>query len=555
MTQPYSTPELLSELAALRTRLEEAEDTLTAIQQDRVDALVVDGPQGERVFTIQGADQPYRVMIESMQEGALTLTADGTVLFSNPSFARLVQMPLEQILGSNVRQFIAAAEQEQFVVLLTHGIAGSSVDELHLTTSDGVQVPVSLSLTSLRAYDVPAVCMIVTDLTDRKRYTALAEVQQALRESEARVRTLAESLPALVWMAQPDGFLDYYNQRWFDYTGLSEAQLTGWGWQAVWHPEDLPDGRTRWRESLRTGQPYEYQARLLRAVDGSYRWHLIRAVPVLDSERRVLRWFGTNTDIEEQQRTVVELQRLNEDPQQFSRIVSHDLNEPLRTMSGFVTLLAQRYQGKLDATADEYISFVTDAAQRMQQLIQDLLAYTRVGQPQEFTTVDCEALFTRVVAALQMQITECGATVTHDPLPTVLGDATRLGQVLQNLIGNALKFRGQASPHIHVAAVTEEHQWRFAVRDNGIGIDPSQTERIFQVFQRLHTLSEYPGTGIDLAICKKIVEQHGGRIWVESQPGQGSTFYFTVSAEDGENPTSSPLPTQASSSGTAPRSS
>jgi hypothetical protein len=172
-----------------------------------------------------------------------------------------------------------------------------------------------------------------------------------------------------------------------------------------------------------------------------------------------------------------------------------------------------------------------DGAQRLQQMLADLLTYTRVGG-QEITraAVDCNALLDRVCSDLQIAIQESGARITHDALPTVQADATRLGQVFQNLIGNALKFRGAAPPRVHVSARQEGRRWRFAVRDNGIGVDPKQAERIFQMLQRLHS-REYQGTGIGLAICKKIVERHGGRIWVESTPGEGATFYFTLSDE------------------------
>lgn len=197
-------------------------------------------------------------------------------------------------------------------------------------------------------------------------------------------------------------------------------------------------------------------------------------------------------------------------------------------MINFVQLLARRYQGKPDATAEEYIAFVTDAAQRMQQMLTDLLAYTRVGGPTEtFTAVDYEALLARVLTDHQLVLADTKAEVTNDPLPTVRGDETRLGHMFHNLIGNALKFCGQNPPRIHVSVQQNGDHRRFAVRDNSIGIDPQQAPRIFQVFQRLHTRKEY--TGIGLAICKKIVEQHGGRIWVESMPGEGATFYFTIS--------------------------
>ena len=293
-------------------------------------------------------------------------------------------------------------------------------------------------------------------------------------------------------------------------------------------------------ERLRRGERMDHFETVRRTKDGRAVDVSVTISPIRDEHGSIIGASKIARDITQQKhmerelaRRAAELQRVHDELQQFSHIVAHDLNEPLRTMSNFATLLARCYQGQLDATADEYISFVTDAAQRMQQMLTDLLSYTRVGGPTEtFTIVNSEALLTRVQSELQVAIADAKAEVTHDPLPTVLGDATLLGQVVQNLIGNALKFRGQAPPRIHVSAVKEDRHWRFSIRDNGIGIDPQQAPRLFQVFQRLHTRSEYPGTGIGLAICKKIVERHGGRIWVESRPGEGSIFYFTISDEE-----------------------
>ena len=228
---------------------------------------------------------------------------------------------------------------------------------------------------------------------------------------------------------------------------------------------------------------------------------------------------------------LAELQRVNAEFEQFGYIVSHDLNEPLRTITTYVQLLAQRARDKLDVEANEFIEFAVDGAQRLQGLIADLLAYTRAGGPrEEFTAVDGDALLGRVLTDLQITITESGAAITHDPLPIISGDARRLGQVLQNLLTNALKFRGPAPPRVHVSAQRQGKEWMFSVRDNGIGLEPGHAERIFQVFQRLHPRQEYPGTGMGLAICKKIVERHGGRIWVESEPSKGATFFFTLAA-------------------------
>jgi light-regulated signal transduction histidine kinase (bacteriophytochrome) len=215
--------------------------------------------------------------------------------------------------------------------------------------------------------------------------------------------------------------------------------------------------------------------------------------------------------------------------EQFAYVASHDLQEPLRMITGYTQLLEKRYGDKLDQSAKEYIGFAVDGAKRMQGLIHDLLTYSRVGSKgKAFAWTDCEAVLEKVLAGLQVAVTECGARVTHDPLPTVLGDDIQLGQLLQNLIGNAIKYRDSRLPEVHVSCRQQEADWVFSVRDNGIGIGAQYGERIFQIFQRLHTRSEYEGTGIGLALCKKIVDRHGGRIWVESELGKGSTFYFTI---------------------------
>jgi signal transduction histidine kinase len=248
----------------------------------------------------------------------------------------------------------------------------------------------------------------------------------------------------------------------------------------------------------------------------------------VERQAKAIRMLNTELEQRVAERTA-ELRRSNEELQQFAYVVSHDLQEPLRMVSSYVQLLARRYQDKLDDEANEFIGYAVEGTQRMRQLIQDLLAYSQTGTRQyDLALTDCEELLRQVLSDLRTAIEESGAEVTHDALPQVMADSRQLGQVLQNLLSNAIKFRGQAAVHIHVSARQEGNQWVFSVQDNGIGIEPQHMERIFVIFQRLHTRGEFPGSGVGLAICKKIVERHGGRIWIESQPGDGATFFFTL---------------------------
>jgi signal transduction histidine kinase len=228
---------------------------------------------------------------------------------------------------------------------------------------------------------------------------------------------------------------------------------------------------------------------------------------------------------------VDELARSNADLEQFAYVASHDLQEPLRMVTAYTQLLGERYRGKLDENADKFIGYATEGAQRMQVLIQDLLAFSRVGRNESSSkSVDCNGVLQEVEQTLATTIRESGASVSYAELPVVWADRTQVAQLFQNVIGNAIKFRGEQPPVVTVRAEAAGEQWEFSVSDNGIGIAPEHAENIFVVFQRLHARTEYPGNGIGLAICKKIVERYGGRIWMESQPGQGSTFKFTLPA-------------------------
>lgn len=266
----------------------------------------------------------------------------------------------------------------------------------------------------------------------------------------------------------------------------------------------------------------------------------ISQLELLESLREVTNKMIENvsTEITERKRvekklkeTMAELARSNAELEQFAYVASHDLQEPLRMVSSYVQLLAQRYKGKLDTDADEFIAFAVDGATSMQRLIHDLLTYSRVGtKGKPFEPTDCNAVLGQVLFNLSAAIEESRAVITNDDLPTVMADEGQLVQLFQNLVGNAIKFRGEDPPRIHISAKQNNNECVLSVSDNGIGIDPEYYERIFVIFQRLHGKNHYSGTGIGLAVCKRIVDRHGGRIWLESQPGKGSTFYATIPA-------------------------
>jgi len=233
-------------------------------------------------------------------------------------------------------------------------------------------------------------------------------------------------------------------------------------------------------------------------------------------------------------KSAAELAHSNEELERFAHVASHDLQEPLRTVTSYLQLLARRFKGQLPGDANEMIAHTLDAAKRMKRLINDLLSLARVGtRPISLAPTRCGQVLDEAVSNLGQAMKECGAELTRDSLPVLAADASQLAELLQNLIGNALKFRSKEPPRIHVSAVQRGDEWVFSVRDNGIGISPKHAERIFVAFQRLHGQAEYPGSGIGLAICKKIVERHGGRIWVESREGEGATFYFTIPVQRG----------------------
>lgn len=402
------------------------------------------------------------------------------------------------------------------------------------------------------------------------------EISSESRIEQERLDAFLEHIPDLVYFKDRDSRFVRLSRSLANHFGLSDpAQAINKTDLDFFSSEHAQQAFADEQEIIRSGQSIIAKEEKETWPDGRETWALTTKVPLRDRHSQIVGTMGISHNITDRKRTeqelheykvhleelvkartkelsqaneqlqrdisarekteealarqAEELARSNAELEQFAYVASHDLQEPLRMVASYTQLLARRYKGKLNSDADEFIGFAVDGAMRMQTLIRDLLSYSRVTTKRRpFQLTATKAACDAALENLQKSIEDSGAMVKVGSLPSVLADTTQLTQLFQNLIGNALKYRNEREPEIHVAAKLNGDQWVFSVQDNGIGIDPQYSERIFQMFQRLHTRKEYSGTGIGLAICRKIVEHHGGRIWVESQPGHGSTFLFTI---------------------------
>lgn len=411
-----------------------------------------------------------------------------------------------------------------------------------------------LTLLPLRGADdsVTGVLMFALDVSEpvqaRKNIEILAaslrRANAELREGEERLRTLADNIPQLAWMADADGWPIWYNRRWYEYTGIAREELQDHGWKNLQHPEHVQRVVSHYEANLRAGTIWE-DSFPLRSRDGGWRWFLARAIPIRDDSGRVIRWFGTFTDIHDQKVAEEALRRSNADLEQFAYVAGHDLQEPLRKVALFTQLLLRKIDAReQDPELERYADYIRTGVEQAQLLVKDLLTYSRTIHAtleEAARTADLERSLELALAALAEQIARTHADIAHDPLPRVRGDERQLGLVFQNLISNALKYQppGQA-PRVRIATTRLPTHWKICVRDNGIGFSPEHAEKIFDLFQRLHK-DDYPGTGLGLAICRRVVERAGGRIWAESRGTErggrvGATFCFTLAPADDDRP-------------------
>jgi PAS domain S-box-containing protein len=478
--------------------------------------------RAERAALLLGA------IVDSSDDAIISKNLNGVITSWNKSAERLFGYTAAEIIGQPVTILIPPDRSQEEPGILERLKRGERVDHFETLrrTKDGTLLDISLTISPVKDKqgNVVGASKIARDITERKR------VAEALRASQASFRQLADSMPQMIWTARPDGYVDYYNERWYEFTGLDRTTFGDTSWAPVLHPDDLQRSHAGWYASVQSGKPYEIEYRFWDRHKHHWRWFMGRALAVADEAGKVVKWFGSCTDIDHQKRVEEDLRRANQDLEQFAFSASHDLQEPVRSVKIYSELLMKISSPAIDGDARQYLTFLHSGATRMEMLVRDLLTYTQITKLEEPAgTTDAGEALASVLANLAGIISESGATVTADPLPSVRVHSTHLTQLFQNLIGNAIKYHcPERPPAVHVTAERRNGRWIFAVTDNGIGIGPEYKEDIFGLFKRLHTNDQYSGTGIGLAICQRIVDRYHGRIWVESEAGKGSTFHFTL---------------------------
>ena len=512
-------------------------------------------PAGGVVEPLVLESETFRRLLEAVPDAVIIVNRAGRIVCINEHAERLFGYGHDELLGQPIELLVPERFRDKHVADRDGYFAEPRVRpmginlELFGRRKDGREVPVEISLSPLRTGEDTFVVSTIRDMRARR----LTEAR--LRRLEARYRTLVEGIPAVTFMAALD---ESANEREL-YVSPQIETLLGFSQKewledpVLWYTRLHPDDRERWHEEFArtcaSGEPFRSVYRFL-ARDGRVVWVHGEAKVVRDDDGRPLFLQGMAFDITAIKQAEEELKALNQTLEQrvaertgelarsnaalerFGYVIAHDLRAPLRTIKSYTQKLPTEALARLDAESGDHLTRIINAADRMRVQIDDLLAYSRVrSQGKEPEPADCAAAVAAACANLQADIEESGARVTADELPTVMADKTQLVQLFQNLLGNALKFRGERPPHIHVSAQRDGDTWRIAVADNGIGIEAQYLERIFGLGERLHSISQYPGNGIGLATCERIVQRHGGRIWATSLGlDQGATFHFTLAA-------------------------
>jgi len=542
--------ELLAQNQTLQIQLEEANDTIDAIRTGKVDALIVNTGKRHELYTLKTADQTYRVFIEKMNEGAVTLNRDGIILYSNSRFAQMVGMPLEKVIGTSFNKFVHDPDRAKFVVMTNGAWEKDCKEEIPLVNAQNEVIPCLLSCNTIEMDSGTALSLILTDLTILKETeNQLKEKNEELKnaqlateklnnelEETVKQRTnelflsrehfkyLANNIPQMSWTNLPDGEVNYYNQQWFNYTGLSLEESKNNGWHKIVHPDDLQETIDKYAAALKSGEVLQIENRYKNAADGTYRWHLNRAVPLRNEKDEIVFWVGTATDIEDQKR---ELERKDE----FIGIASHELRTPLTSLKGYLQLLTNYRKDDLPPVIKQYIAKANIAINKLQRLVNDLLDVSKIQAGRleySLTIINLSGVIKTCIADARHIYTENTFLNEDGDVILVKGNTERLEQVIMNFISNAVKY-AQENKTISIRTTLYNDYVRVSVIDNGIGLSGEEKQRIFERFYRVEDKKNMAsGLGMGLYISAEIIMNHNGKIGVESEPGKGATFYFEL---------------------------
>lgn len=547
MVSEKSYEELLKEMEELRQQLLEAEDAIDAIRTGQVDALVVKNGTGHQLFTLKSADHTYRVFIEKMKEGAVTIDKNETILYSNSQFASTMGFPLTRIIGMSFSEFVPAESAGYFKSLIKKGWESDSKGEIQLRKKNNERTPFLLSFTSLELDEGKALSIILTDLTSQKETENQLQIKNELLEDARRnaalmneeleetVKTrtrdlfmsrehfkfLADNIPVIVWTAKADGSTDYFNKQWFEYTGLSAEQSKGKEAQKVLHPDDLGSTIKAWEDAIKNKTSFHFEYRIRKASDGTFRWHLGKGEPFKDTNENVIAWFGTSMDIEDQKK---ELEKKDE----FISMASHELKTPLSSLKGYVQLIGR--QTTLPDPVNKYVQKANESINKLQHLINNLLDVSKIEAG--------KLIFTTEIFNLADSINSCIEDSNHiygtykikaevEPHLPVLGNSERLEQVLMNLIGNAVKYSPDHK-EITVSGERKNNTVVVSVTDGGIGLAEEDQKKVFERFYRVDSDKFSSGLGMGLYISSEIIKEHNGKMEIKSKPKQGATFSFSL---------------------------
>jgi PAS domain S-box-containing protein len=517
---------------AFNEMIERVRERTTALRQakDELETKVA-----ERTAELKAASAYNRSLIEASLDPLVTISIEGKISDVNAATRTVTGCSRDELVGTEFADYFTDPERAREGYQQAFRDGSVTDYELEIRHKDGHATPVmyNASLYPNESGRIAGVFAAARDITERKDAEKIRK--KALETAEILKQIFSTTHFCIVFLDKDFNFITV-NQAYADTCGYPPDFFPGKNHFDLYPHEE---NKSIFRRVVETGETFTVYARPFEFPDDPSRgvtywdWTLH---PVKDSQGHVEALIFILLDVTEREiaennlrRHAQELVRSNADLQQFAYVASHDLQEPLRNVASCLQLLEKKYKNKLDANADLYIYHAVEASVRMKTLILDLLAYSRIGTkgkpPQR---IDCEQILDQTVRNLRAAVADVGAVITHDPLPTISGDDTQLLQVFQNLIGNSIKFHKDDPPQIHVSAVKNKNEWIFSVRDNGIGIESRHLDRIFVIFQRLHKRSQYGGTGMGLAIVKKVVERHNGRVWVESEFGSGTTFYFTI---------------------------